>query len=293
LANSAGYREIAENVDRTVFPNYEHSEHPGPLLYIMPNKIPDLDWLTESLDEWDAVSQLLYRERQVLEYQGEWIRGVAMPPGHPKETEADTTPAETEPNMTPAETKLKDTWDSISLIAKIMVWRRYPLETLPLALNALLEEITAMRLAMEKLRMPGATHLKPEDEPTMFHENMLISCYSKLEVLRALIKMVEHLREKVINVKTHNMKAMLPKEWVNDIENETKVCFEAVRDVAHSYIKLIETRGHAAIKAQVRWGKTGDALKQVLSDDDVDFYATEYVDSALQAWKGVLQVKLK
>jgi N-terminal acetyltransferase B complex non-catalytic subunit len=89
------------------------------------------------------------------------------------------------------------------------------------------------------------------------------------------------------------MKAKMSKNWVNDLESETKICFEAIRDVVHSYIKLIETKGQAAIKAQIRWGKTGEILKELLSDDDVDFYAAEYVDSALQAWKGVLQVKLK
>jgi hypothetical protein len=31
----------------------------------------------------------------------------------------------------------------------------------------------------------------------------------------------------------------------------------------------------------------------VLTDDDVEYYAKEYVDSALEAWDGVLKVKLK
>lgn len=52
-------------------------------------------------------------------------------------------------------------------------------------------------------------------------------------------------------------------------------------------------RGTEAIAAQVRWGPTGEALKMVLSDDDVEYYAREYVDSALEAWRGVLKVKLK
>jgi hypothetical protein len=66
-----------------------------------------------------------------------------------------------------------------------------------------------------------------------------------------------------------------------------------VRDVAQSYIDLILRRGTEAIKAQVRWGPTGEALKEYLSDEDVEFYAQEYVESALEAWRGVLKVKLK
>ena len=123
---------------------------------------------------------------------------------------------------------------------------------------------------------------------------MLISCYTKFEVLRALHKLLEQLREKVVNPKSkHYMKAKLPKNWVNDVASETQTCYDAIRDVANSYIKLINEKGIAAIKAHVRWGATGDALKKLLKDDDVDFYAREYVDSALHAWKGVLQVKLK
>ncbi|KAI4918402.1 hypothetical protein J4E90_002786 [Alternaria incomplexa] len=284
VIDPSSYRNIKDVVDRTIFPNYEHSQHPGPLSYIMPNGLPEVHWLAKSLDIWDASSRLLYRETQVLEFQGKWIHQVAMPPDHVWETE---------PDMTLAEYQVEDTWDAINLIVKTMTLPGLSFEGLPGVLEALLEQVSEMRLAMENLRMPGATHQKPEDEPTMFHENMLMSCYTKLEVLRALIKLIEHLREKVINAKTHRMKAMLPKNWVNDMEIETKNCFEAVRDVAHSYINLIEQRGRAAIKAQVQWGKTGEALKHVLSDDDVDFYATEYVDSALQAWRGVLQVKLK
>ncbi|CAN9370096.1 unnamed protein product [Alternaria alternata] len=288
VVDPGSYRHISDNVDRSVFPNYEHSRSPGPLPYIMPNTIPNINWLCESLDTWDASSRLLYRETQTRELQGAWIRSAATPQSHIKETEH---------NMTPAESTAHGIWDYINSIVEMMLLEDSPRLASPELLSSIIkvlpEEIHAMRVAMEKLRMPGATNLKLEDEPTMFHENMLISCYTKFEVLRALIKLVEHIREKVINSKTHNMKAKLSKDWVNDIESKTKICFEAIRDVAQSYIKLIETKGQAAIKAQIRWGKTGEILKEVLNDDDVDFYAAEYVDSALQAWKGVLQVKLK
>ncbi|KAG9196320.1 hypothetical protein G6011_01441 [Alternaria panax] len=288
VIDPSSYRHISDNVDRSVFPNYEHSKSPGPLTYIMPNTIPGINWLCESLDTWDASSRLLYRETQTRELQGAWIRSAATPSSRTNETEL---------NMAPSESAAHEMWDYINSVVKMMLLEDSPrlasLQLLPFVIKALPEAIHAMRIAMEKLRMPGATNLALEDEPTMFHENMLISCYTKFEVLRALIKLVEHLREKVINAKTHSMKAKLSKDWVNDIETKTKICFEAIRDVAHSYIKLIETKGQAAIKAQIRWGKTGEILKEVLSDDDVEFYAAEYVDSALHAWKGVLQVKLR
>lgn len=163
--------------------------------------------------------------------------------------------------------------------------------------TSLREEIGNLRRALEKLRMPGNTTLKPEDEPTMFHENMLMACYQQLEVLRATCKLVEHLRETVMKTpkgsKPHPHKKILPTNYDTELLQDTQVCYQAVRDVAQSYIDLILRRGVEAIKAQVRWGETGEALKLLLTDEDVEFYAQEYVESALEAWKGVLKVKLK
>ena len=89
------------------------------------------------------------------------------------------------------------------------------------------------------------------------------------------------------------MKPQVPKDWAKEIEAEVKNTFEAVTKVANNYINLLQKRGVVSIKAQVRWGKTGEALTSLISDDDLDHYAKEYVDSAVEAWKAVLQVKLK
>jgi hypothetical protein len=164
--------------------------------------------------------------------------------------------------------------------------------------TSLLARLISMRRANEKLRMPGATFLAPEDEPTMFHENMLMYCYGQMEVLRALYKLVEKIRGIVLNpkIKTklpHPMKSKLPKDFDVDLLLETQICFQSILDLAKSYTDLLLSTGVKAITAQVRWGETGEALKSVLSDDDVEFYAKEYVDSALEAWRGVLKVKLK
>jgi hypothetical protein len=125
---------------------------------------------------------------------------------------------------------------------------------------------------------------------------MLMACYGKFEICRAMIKLVELLREKVFKTykaKTkHPLLVRIPLNYDTKLRNEAETCFYAVRDVAQSYVKLLKTRGLAAIKAQVRWGLTGRYLEKILSDDDVDYYAREYVDSALEAWKGVLKVKL-
>jgi hypothetical protein len=196
--------------------------------------------------------------------------------------------------LTRAEQQVRLMWESIHAVVEELAQQHDHQDQMPTIFKELQDNIHALRKAMEKLRMPGSTTMKLEDEPTMIHENMLLSCYTKFEVLRAVNKLTEHLREKVINAKTpHPLKSKLPKNWVNEVESEMKVCYQSIRDVADSYINLLKTRGEAAIKAQVRWGPTGESLKRLIKDDDLNFYAAEYVESALHAWKGVLEVKLK
>lgn len=278
------FMNMFDNVDRAVFPNYEATDHVGPVAYIMPNTIPDRAWIIQSYDVWENSSKVLYKETQTWEDVGGWVHEVAKVTNH----------IPSEPNCTPAERKAEDVWAAINVIVESIAGQEKSLASVSTVVKEFPIELQAMRLAMEKLRIPDPTTFQLENVPTMLHENMLISCYTKLEVLRALNKMVDHLREKVVNPKSsHPLKAKLPKNWVSDIESETKACYEAIRDLVNSYIKLIEQKGEAAIKAQVRWGNSGDILREVLSDSDVEFYASEYVDSALHAWRGVLQVKLK
>ncbi|KAJ5064549.1 hypothetical protein J3E74DRAFT_402994 [Bipolaris maydis] len=277
------FQNIIDNVDKSVFPDFDNTQSSGPLPYIMPNMVPNLPWLIESYSIWEASSRVLHKETQTWENVGLLVDEIATPKeGH-----------EVEANKTLAEERIEKLWLSINAFLEIMAGQADP-KLLPDNLTKMSEELHAMRLAMEKLRMPSNTKLKLEDEPTMFHENMLISCYTKLEILRALVRLDDQLREKVLGPKSiHPLKSKLPKNWVSEIETETKMCYDAIRDVANSYINLIEKKGAAAIKAQVRWGETGEALKPFLRDWDVEAYALEYVDSALHAWKGVLQVKLR
>jgi N-terminal acetyltransferase B complex non-catalytic subunit len=281
---SLAYHDISDNVAKNVFPQVDPKDTAGPLPYIMPNAVPNVNWFIESHDMWDASSRYLYKEGPLMEHFDAWAERAGIP-HHTQVAEA---------NMSQAELQVQPIWESINAVVEELACQKDHEDMMPAILKELKESIHEMRKAMEKLRMPGSTALKPEDEPTMFHENMLLSCYTKLEVLRALNKLVEHLREKVVNAKTsHSLKSKLPKNWVNEVESETKICYASIRDVADSYIKLIKTTGEAAIKAQVKWGKTGASLQKLLKDDDIDFYASEYADSALHAWKGVLEVKLK
>lgn len=189
---------------------------------------------------------------------------------------------------------MQDLWTTLSkLVHLICADDKSP--RWPEGINDLPSMLLGMRKVIEDRRVPGDTTLKPEDEVTMFHENLLMACYGCLSFLRAANKTTEVIQERVLKKKSHPLLVVHPmlKDLQTRLSEECKVGYQAVRDMAQSYMNLIKSKGIAAIKAQVRWGKTGEELKQILSDDDVDYYAREYVDSALEAWSGVLKVKLK
>ncbi|KAF1845780.1 uncharacterized protein K460DRAFT_338347 [Cucurbitaria berberidis CBS 394.84] len=278
------YNGTSDNVDRSVLPNFDGTDSVGPLPVVMPAGIPDEIWLAESYGTWDCASRFFYQE-------GPYLNPNYWNPKSARDTD------EVDPNWasrTRADSLVLSLWvniDFYTLQALYVVEKEGIYDT---RCQEFIGNVHSIRKAMEKLRMPGATTLKPEDEPVMFHENMLISCYTKLEALRALNKLIEHLREKILNAKsTHQMKRSLPKDWVNNLASEMQICYEAIRDIAQSYINLIRKKGEAAIKAQIRWGKIGNLLGALLNDGDVHYYASEYIESALEAWNGVLKVKLK
>jgi len=253
----------------------------------MPNPIPEALWIRETCITREHTSQRLYNEAPY--YQAQL---------HPYEREPGETHNQAQDYLTRVEQRMGRYWRLLAAFVSDIQVPDKPTFKDTCDYLKFFHLLGQLRKALEKLRMPGNgnTTLKPEDEPTMFHENMLMACFQQLELLRATNKFVEQLKEHVIKVKggkTHPLKKSLPSKYDTHLLQETQVCYQAVRDVAQSYIDLILKRGTEAIKAQVRWGPTGEAMKMIMTDEDVEYYAQEYVESALEAWRGVLKVKLK
>jgi hypothetical protein len=273
----SAYNEISDNIDHKVFPDFAHEIHNRPLDPFLCGFLPGKNWLYDMQERVELPSRGLYGEAS------------------PRVTDLSNTndrvcyEAEELVGHTRTEMLTREFWDCITAIMHTF------------GLNApakvdcelLLVQLKNTRKGFEKLRMPGNTTLKPEDDPAMFHESMLMHCYGFLEVCRGVHRLGDWLFDTVLKAKNHPKKAKLSEKFLKDLQEEAKVLFQAVRDVAQSYIDLILKRGVRSIKAQVRWGATGEELKVFLSDDDVEYYAKEYVESALEAWKGVLKVKLK
>lgn len=257
-----------------MFPAYEHSNAHQPYPYIMPADIPTADYIIMKGHGLESISQTLYRDGLSTNW----------------------TPIATSENIAseaPAERLIGEKfWHPISsLLYSALNPNEKPDAN---SFTTLIGNLKKLRQEQEKLMVTTSIGKDPIDEPTMIHRDMLVSSYSALEVLRALPRLTNEIKEKVLQSKApHPLKSQVPKDWAKEIDAEVKSAYEAIGKVANSYIDLLQKRGVLAIKAQVRWGATGEALKLLISEDDVEHYAKEYVDSAVEAWKGVLQVKLR
>ncbi|KAF2630728.1 hypothetical protein BU25DRAFT_446337 [Macroventuria anomochaeta] len=267
-------QSVSDNIDRSVFPAYEHSDVHRPYSFLMPADIPSVDYALTHSHNRESVSKILFREG----LPSNWTPSAAL---------SNTA------NETAAERLISENfWHPTSTLLYSALNPDTKVDTKHF--TALTTHLAQLRQDQEKLIVSTPTGADPVDEPTMIHENQLIAAYSALEALRALLRLANEIKERVVQSKTpHPMKAQVPKDWAKEIDAEVKGAFEAIGRVANSYINLLQKRGVVAIKAQVRWGKTGEALRELVSEDDVEHYAREYADAAVEAWKGVLAVKLK
>ncbi|KAJ8107724.1 hypothetical protein OPT61_g8672 [Boeremia exigua] len=271
---SSNIHSASDNIDRAVFPAYEHSGVHHPYSFLLPADIPSTDYVTVQSYSRESVNKILYRDGQPTDW---------TPTSNPEHANDETA----------AERLISENfWHPMSAL----LYSAHNPETKADAklFTALTANLKQLRQDQENTIITTPTGKDPINELPMLDENVLIASYSALEVLRALPRLANELKERVVQSKTpHPMKPQVPKDWAKEIDAEVKGAFEAIGKVATSYIALLQKRGAVAIKAQVRWGQTGEALKSLISDEDVDYYAREYVDAAVEAWKGVLQVKLK
>ncbi|KAF2109051.1 N-acetyltransferase B complex non catalytic subunit-domain-containing protein [Lophiotrema nucula] len=126
------------------------------------------------------------------------------------------------------------------------------------------------------------------------YERGLQYFYGHIEVLQAIIRVVdttrEHLKKPSLPAKEKNK---LPKQVLDDLEKLVKTQFSTIQDNGDHRIAALRRDGRKMIRDAGRFGPTGEALKAVLSDEDLQGYCGEYVDAAIEALKGVGKVKLK
>jgi hypothetical protein len=271
------FDEISDNVDRKVFPDFEHVDKPFKVHnYAMgSSNIPLKHWVMDMHAKREVPIRILYGESNANDFDAY----LATRP------ECDSLG---EVSYTKVEEGTKDFWQWFVDMLSFGYNRTQKVDG-----ESMLNDWRSVRKGLERFRMPGETTLPPEEEPLPLDEANLQWFYGLLEVCRCTHKLCDWLSATVLKAKNHPNRAGLSEQFIKDLREETKILFQTVRDVAESYIVILQRKGVRAIKAQVRWGVTGEALSMFLSDDDVEYYAKEYVESSLEAWRGVLKVKFK
>ncbi|KAF2740443.1 hypothetical protein EJ04DRAFT_572274 [Polyplosphaeria fusca] len=82
------------------------------------------------------------------------------------------------------------------------------------------------------------------------------------------------------------------KRMLQDLVNLARQCFDLIGKCATSRVEALKKRGVEALVAQGRAGSTGEALRQLVDNDEMKKCAREYVDSAIEALNGVLKAKM-
>jgi len=122
-------------------------------------------------------------------------------------------------------------------------------------------------------------------------EQDLMFSYGLLEVLLLIARLVPTLRD-ITRQKSHRLNSKLSKSNIDKLSQKTQDCHRIVLTTAQCDIDRLKKTGIKRIREEVRQGSTGEALRAILSDRDVEIYAKEYVESAIEAYSGILKVKL-
>lgn len=122
-------------------------------------------------------------------------------------------------------------------------------------------------------------------------EDALNAVYGRLEVLRVLNRLLDFMRP-ISKARTHSLhkditraKCDLLHNYVTEFYRLHKIRIEAIIDRLHK-------SGVAHIRTLLSYSKPGAAVKGVIADEALNRYSKEYVDSAIEALKGVLKVQL-
>jgi heme oxygenase len=123
----------------------------------------------------------------------------------------------------------------------------------------------------------------------------LINWFSFLEVLQAVTKALDSVDEHF----KKNPKSLPAKAKTDALATSKKLRaatddrHKSIKNWAQVWIEFLKKSGITVLKKWARWGETGQALMELLSEEDVHFYAKRAVDSLVDALEGVGKVKVK
>jgi hypothetical protein len=123
------------------------------------------------------------------------------------------------------------------------------------------------------------------------HEKDLKGFYGVLEALQTFTRIFVSLREGN-RTKNHDLFQRLGDKLLGECWENATTLHSVIRKVAEARIEYYKQHGADLVAQLIRAGRTGHELGKIIPVADINFYAKEYQLSAIEAYKGILQVKL-
>jgi exonuclease VII small subunit len=189
-------------------------------------------------------------------------------------------------------------WDSLEKVAQSFHSADQALEDpvkLHQALKELLETLNSAQKTFQDISNARKPNTQAPNDSVLPRSDTLIYWYGTLEALQVCRKAsvaaeayFKPLTAKMIPAKAKNEAISVAKS-IRDVSDRY---YKDVRQNAQDWIDFLNRHGLGILKAWARWGATGEALKELLSDDDVAFYSQRALDSLTDSLGGILKVKM-
>ncbi|KAF2015993.1 hypothetical protein BU24DRAFT_422309 [Aaosphaeria arxii CBS 175.79] len=183
-------------------------------------------------------------------------------------------------------------WELIASSVRMIYKEAYKTKMIVEKLQILSDEIITSNGTLEMMQwnMEQAQKDDPVNAHIGLHEKIILYWYSRLEQYQVILKFCDFVQESI--KKQVHLKAKVQDSYFQMLRGAAKKGTEIIQETARGWIAYLRRGGRAAIKAQIRWGPWSDELRKIIPDDDVHFYAGEYVDSYIDSLEGILKVKV-
>jgi hypothetical protein len=284
-----GYNDIHDNRDLEVLPNFECTTTDIRWLVTFEGQFGSTtrDWLFDHYEGREVICHDLFAERtngrvvSAMDSQGLGVLAVAA---------ADRLASYT----TVSEMVIRKFWNlakRISHQVKGIDWESKP-RTLGESLDELSEYLQSLRQDWESgLNLPDPT-IKPEEMYLHHVEPYMARHYGHLEVFLVFWRFCD-LFDEQRKKRDIPLKNKTKENVVKLIRTHIQACYDALRKFVQAWVDYYKRHGKDVIKAKVRQGTSGEVLKDLISDGDLNRYAQLYVDSGIDTLRGLLNVKLK
>lgn len=249
---------------------------------------PNMSWLRQYYCDHDAACQIMFKEPPNLKSDGR----VQLLSRNLDEASNE----ELTEGQLPSEQGLNYLWKVLQSLARVLTGTNPhaegPWSDVPRLLTEARDEIVGLQNQVQEITMPQVTSSTPRAEVVLPLSSGVRYLFLYLEVAQVCWKIVELADEKRVK-RDPKFADRLDGKVIKEIRESLEKTYSGVQGIAKGWIDLAKQHGVAIIKAKVRFGPTGESLKEVLSDQDVDFYARESIDSLVDTLNGVSKVKLK